>query len=313
EATESRIFFGQPLEAFAELLAVGLGLGLDGHADDRLGERGRFERDVEILVTERVACSDVAQTDESGDVAREDVIDVFAFAALNDHEAADALAAAGAGIVNGVAFFQLARIDTEKDELAGINVGPKFERQRAELAAIVGLDGGDVDGSRLGALSGRDIQRAGQIIDDGIDEGLDAFFLEGVAAEARNQLDFAGQTADGGLQDFRGNRLVFDDQLGDFVVFIGDGMNKFLKSIGGLFLQVSGDFGDLEIQAFLLDFARTPDDGLLIDDIDQAREVFLGADGQENGISIRAEFLAHVGEGVVEIRAGAVHLVDEGD
>src|SRR5581483_4373120 len=45
----------------------------------------------------------------------------------------------------------------------------------------------------------------------------------------------------------------------------------------------------------------------------QAREVFLGADGQENGISIRAEFLAHVGEGVVEIRAGAVHLVDEGD
>ncbi len=103
EAAEGRVFLGQALQAFAQFLAVGLGLRLDGHADDRLGESRRFERDVEILVAQRVAGGDVAQADQRGDVAGKDLLNVLAFAALNDHEAADAFAAARARIVNGVA------------------------------------------------------------------------------------------------------------------------------------------------------------------------------------------------------------------
>jgi len=44
-------------------------------------------------------------------------IDVLAFAALDDHEAADALAFARARIVNRIAFFQLAGINAEENHL----------------------------------------------------------------------------------------------------------------------------------------------------------------------------------------------------
>jgi hypothetical protein len=40
----------------------------------------------------RVARGDVAQADQRGDIARKHCVHVLAFAALNDHEAADALA-----------------------------------------------------------------------------------------------------------------------------------------------------------------------------------------------------------------------------
>ena len=69
EATERRIFFRQALQAFGHLLAIRLGLRLDGHADDRLRERRRFERDVKIFIAQRVTGGDVAQTDQRGDVA----------------------------------------------------------------------------------------------------------------------------------------------------------------------------------------------------------------------------------------------------
>ena len=69
ETTERRVFLGQPLQAFGHLVAVLLRLRLDGHADDRLGERRRFERHVKILVAQRVAGGDVAQADQRGDVA----------------------------------------------------------------------------------------------------------------------------------------------------------------------------------------------------------------------------------------------------
>ena len=63
------IFFRETLQAFGHFVAVLLGLRLDGHDDDRLGERRRFERDVKVFVAERVASGDVAQPDERGDVA----------------------------------------------------------------------------------------------------------------------------------------------------------------------------------------------------------------------------------------------------
>ena len=74
EAAERRVFFGQALQAFAHLLAIRLGLRLDGHADDRLGERRRLERDVEILIAQRVAGGDVPQADQRGDVAGKNVV-----------------------------------------------------------------------------------------------------------------------------------------------------------------------------------------------------------------------------------------------
>jgi hypothetical protein len=52
EAAEGRVFLRQTLQAFAQFLLVRLGFRLDGHADDRFGEGGRKERDIEFLVAQ---------------------------------------------------------------------------------------------------------------------------------------------------------------------------------------------------------------------------------------------------------------------
>ena len=52
---ERRILLGEPLEGDAELVLVGLRLGLDGDLDDRLGEGHRLEDDRVLRIGQRVA------------------------------------------------------------------------------------------------------------------------------------------------------------------------------------------------------------------------------------------------------------------
>ena len=160
ETPECRVFLGQALQAFAHFFTVRLRLRFDGHRDDRFGEGGRFERDLEILVAKGVAGRDIPQSDERGDVTGKHGLDVDAFVRLNHHHAADALAFARARVVNDVAFFQLAAVGAEENELADVGVGPEFERQRAELGAVVGRNLDLVFGvPGLFADGGRHIER----------------------------------------------------------------------------------------------------------------------------------------------------------
>src|ERR1035438_7070444 len=121
ETAERRIFFREPLQAFGQFVAILLGLRFDGHGNNWFREGRRFERHVEILIAQRVTGGDVAQTDERGDVAREHFVDVLAFAALDDHEAADAFAFARAWIVNVVALLEVTRINAEEHQLARVD------------------------------------------------------------------------------------------------------------------------------------------------------------------------------------------------
>ena len=138
EDAEGRVFFGETLEGDAHFFLVDLGLGLDGHRDDGIREGGGLEQDRVILVAKRIAGGDVLDADDGGDVAGVTGIDVLALVGLNLDEAADALALVGARIVNGVALGERAGIDAEEDELADEGIAPELERERAELAVVVG-------------------------------------------------------------------------------------------------------------------------------------------------------------------------------
>src|SRR5690606_38641173 len=102
------------------------------HADDGLRERRRLKHHVEILITQRVAGGDIAQTNQRSDVARKDLINILALTALNDHQATHPLAFASPRIVNGVTLLELAGIYAEEHQLARIRIGPELESKRAE-------------------------------------------------------------------------------------------------------------------------------------------------------------------------------------
>ena len=89
---EGGVLFGQALQRVAELLLVGLGLGLDGDRDDRLGELHGLEDDRLGWVAERVAGAGELEADGRAELAGEHRLAVLAVVGVHLQDAADALA-----------------------------------------------------------------------------------------------------------------------------------------------------------------------------------------------------------------------------
>ncbi len=98
---EGGVLLGQLHQGDAHLLLTGLGLGLDGHADDGLGELHGLQDDGVLLVAEGVAGGGVLQADHGGDVAGVDGLDVLTVVGVHLQDAADALLLLLGGVENG--------------------------------------------------------------------------------------------------------------------------------------------------------------------------------------------------------------------
>ena len=136
---ERRVFLGQAAQRDAHLFLVGLGLGLDGLRDHRLGEHHPLERDDRIRIAQRLAGGHFLQAHAGGDVAGEDFLDLFALVGVHLQDPADALLLAADRVVDRVARLQHARVDAHEGQLADERVGHQLERQRGELLVVVGL------------------------------------------------------------------------------------------------------------------------------------------------------------------------------
>ncbi len=119
------------------------------------------------------------------------------------------------------------------------------------------------------------------------------------------------ETADG-LLELQGRGGLFLKEHGaDLLVLVSDGFDQVLERLGGEFLLVVGDVGELVGGAELV--VVQIEDGLLVDNVDLALELVFGAEGDEDGPGVGAELVAHLIDGVLEIGTDAVHLVDESD
>src|SRR5437762_11118207 len=141
-----------------------------------------------VFVAKRIAGCDVLNPDDRGDVAGITGLDVFPLVGLNLNQAADALALVCPRIVNRVALGKRTTINTEKDQFPDEWIAPKFGSKRTEFSVIIRrrLDSFMCIGFH--ANRSRDIERAGQIVDDRIDQVLNAFVLESGTAHYRDKL-----------------------------------------------------------------------------------------------------------------------------
>ena len=166
-------------------------------------------------------------------------------------------------------------------------------------------------GAELGAVDRRDVRGARQEVADRVQHRLHALVLIRGGAEDGEELDLEDALADGGLDlGHREVRLAVQVALHHRVVELADGLDHLLAVFGSLGGHVLGDLDLVPLGAELL---VVPDEGLHLDQVDQALELVLGPDGELDRHSVGAELLADGLVGHVEIGPEAVHLVDVGD
>ena len=163
---------------------------------------------------------------------------------------------------------------------------------------------------RIDALHRRLVERAGQIIHHRIEQRLHALVLECRSADDREDLEVDGGLADAGLELGDGRRFAFQELLEQNVVGLGDDFDQLHAEGFGLLLQVGGNGLFVVLRAHGL---VVPDDGLHLDQVDDALEIGFRADGNLQRHGARAQPLADGVQHVLEVRAVLVHLVDEAD
>ena len=94
---------------------------------------------------------------------------------------------------------------------ASAEKGASSSGRRADLVAV-GLDAHD----------GRHVERRRQVVDDGVQQRLDAFVLEGGAAEHRRDADVERRLADHLAQVRGGDLPALEIRLEQVVVVLGD-------------------------------------------------------------------------------------------
>ena len=179
-------------------------------------------------------------------------------------------------------------------------------------------NGWSVDGSRLDLLLGlrvdadhrRHVERARQVVDHRVEQRLDALVLERGAEQHRRDLVGDRGGADGAPDHVRRDRaLVLDVRLEHLVVEVRDDVDQLVVVLVRLLGELGGNLDGVVLLAEVV----LVDDGLHLDEVDDAAEVVLGADRDLHRHRIGAEPVAHRLHGGEEVRAGAVHLVDERD
>ena len=176
---EGRILLGELLQADGQLVLLCLGLGLDGDVDNRVREVHGLEDDGMVLIAQRLAGGGVLQADDGDDVTCLAVVDVDLLGCVHLEQTADALALAANGVVRVGAGIQATGVDADVGELADERVGHDLERQSGERRLLVSLAGLGLLGVGVGALDCRNVERARQVVDDGVEQFLHALVLVG--------------------------------------------------------------------------------------------------------------------------------------
>ena len=220
---------------------------------------------------------------------------------------ADAFLLAADRVVDRVAGFQDTRIDAHERQLADVGIGHQLERKGSEFLRIVGATHNGLV-VFVHARNRRHVDGRRHEFDDGVEHALDTLVLERGAAQHRLDLRGDRARADGGLDLVFGEVTDFEILVHHLFARLGRGFEHVLAPLDRFGLQLFRDLAVVELHALR---RFVPEDRLHLDEVDHALEVLLGADGDDDGHRVGLQANLHLVIDLVEVRAGAVHLVDE--
>ena len=309
---ERGVLLGELLQGDGHLVLLGLGLRLDGDVDNRVGELHGLEDDGRVLGAEGVTSGGVLQADDRDDIASGAAVDVDALVGVHLQKTADTLLLILHRVDDVAASVKLAGVHTQVGKLADVGVGHDLEGQSRERSLHVGgtlvlfLGAGD------DALDGGHVDRRRHVVDHGVEQLLHALVLVGRTHEHGMQLAGDGALADGGLELLDGVLFLHQDLLHQFVVAISGGVDELLMTDLGLIGELGRNLGHgLGVGHALVIGVEVPcGHGHQVDD---APEVVLGAHGHLSGNRRSVQAVLHGLNGVEEVCADTVVLVDVRD
>ncbi len=105
---QGRIFLDQLLNGDAQLLLIGLRLGLDRKLNHGRREIDRLEQDRVLFVADRVAGDNLSSIHRRADVTRQNLLDLFTLVGVHLHQAANPFFTSLADVIDEIAGIQLA-------------------------------------------------------------------------------------------------------------------------------------------------------------------------------------------------------------
>src|SRR5215472_5208350 len=328
---EGGIFLSETSQSLAHFVLVGLGLGLDGDGNDRRREVHGFENDLLVFFAKSVAGGDALQADAGADIAGVDSVNFFALVGVHLEQAANALAGTLGGVVDVAAGIQNAGVDTDVGDMADERVGHDFEGQRGERLIVGSAAKNRLFGVGINAFDRRNIEGRRQIVDDRIEQRLNALVLEGRAGQHGDDFHRQGGLADGLAHLLERERAGIQILVENFVVVLGDVFDDLGAVIVVELLVDSGtlegrrnvraaghkrgipELGNFEDFKFGAEGFLEPNDDVFFQEIDATDEVVFATEGKLQGNGVSTEALADGADNVIEVRAHLVHLVDEGE
>ena len=227
-------------------------------------------------------------------------------------ELSDALLLALGGVGDGVAGLHMTGVHTHVGQLAEERVSSNLEGECRERLGHGGL-AVNLNGLIVDSVAGDvgNVQRAGQVGGDGVEEGLHTLVLEGGTTDDGVGLGIDGELADSTLDFVDGEFFTGEVLLHEFFIGLSDGLDELLTVFGSAVSEIGGDLFDAGFLA-RFNLAR-PHEGLHGEQVDNAVEGVFSADGELQNQRLGAEAIFNGLNRVVEVRAHLVHLVDEAD
>ena len=291
----------------AELLVVVAAGGADRDRDDGGRELDHLQDDRRGGIAERIAGARLAEAGHGDDVAGVGGLQRDLLAGVHAEETPDAARHPQRGVEDHLAHLEGAGVDADIEDTPHVLVGHDLEGQGGKGILIAR------EAPRFGIAMRADrpdVQRRGQEARHAIKQRLDALVLEGGTAVDRNKIARQAALADA-LEDVGVIQCAFVKVLlQQVVVLLGGALDELLVGRVADLAQILGDISVVQIDAAAL---LIKGDGLHAQDVHHAREGLARADGVGHDDRVRLQRVADLLDRAVEVRADAVHLVDEAE
>ena len=303
---EGRILFGQLCQRDAHLLIASLGLGLDGNADNGLGELHGLQNDGMILITQSITSGGVLQTDNSSDITCIAAVDILAVVGVHLQDAAHTLLVVLHGVVDSSTCLDLTGVDTEVCQLTNEGVGSDLEGQSCEGSVVGRRTGLLLFGLRVHTLDVLNVGRSGHIIHDSVQQLLDTTVLVGRTTDHGHQSVGNGLLADGSLQLLAGDLLTLEVLLHQDFVVLGNSLDQDVAVLLSLLDHILGNGLGTHIIAHVV----VVDLSVHIDQVNDTTEGILLTDRQLDRHAVSVQTIMQHLDAAEEVGTHGIHLVD---